>query len=61
MKCKLRTYWGKISLELEEGKELDWLRIISERLLEVDEKWCVCFINWQTASDRVKWTKLTQI
>jgi hypothetical protein len=28
----------KISLDLEKGKELDWLRIISEGPLEVDEK-----------------------
>jgi hypothetical protein len=51
----------EISLELEEGKGLDWLRIISGRPLEVDEKWCAYFIDWQTASDRVNWTKLTQI
>jgi len=27
------------------------LRIISERTLEIDEKLCVCFIDWQKAFD----------
>jgi hypothetical protein len=37
------------------------LRIISERTLEIDDKLCVCFIDWQKAFDRVNWTKLIQI
>ena len=37
------------------------LRIISERTLEIDEELSVCFIDWQKAFDRVKWTKLIQI
>ena len=37
------------------------LRIISERTLEIDEELRVCFIDWQEAFDRVKWTKLMQI
>jgi len=37
------------------------LRTISERTLEIDVKLCVCFIDWQKACDRVKWTKLIQI
>jgi len=37
------------------------MRIISERTLEIDEELCVCFIDWQKASDRVNWTKLMQI
>jgi len=37
------------------------LRIISERTLEIDEKLCVCFIDWQKAFDRVNWTKLMLI
>jgi len=37
------------------------LRIISERTLEIDEKLCVCFMDWQKACDRVNWTKLMQI
>jgi sorting nexin-29 len=37
------------------------LRIISERTLIIDEELCACFIDWQEAFDRVKWTKLMQI
>ena len=37
------------------------LRIISERTLEIFEELSVCFIDWQKAFDRVKWTKLMQI
>ena len=37
------------------------MRIISERTLEIDEELRVCFIDWQKAFDRVKWTKLMQI
>jgi len=37
------------------------LRIIYERTLEIDVELCVCFIDWQKASDRVNWTKLMQI
>jgi len=37
------------------------LRIISEQTLEMDEELNVCFIDWQEAFDRVKWTKLMQI
>jgi hypothetical protein len=37
------------------------LRIISERTLVIDEELCACFIDWQKAFDRVKWSKLMQI
>ena len=37
------------------------MRIIAERTLEVDEKLCVCFIDWQKAFGLVNWTKLKQI
>ena len=37
------------------------MRIIAERTLEVDEKLCVCFIDWQKAFGHVNWTKLMQI
>jgi hypothetical protein len=33
----------------------------AERTLEIDAELCVYFIDWQTAFDRVKWTKLMQI
>ena len=37
------------------------LRIISERILEIDAELCVCFIEWQKAFDRDNWKKLMQI
>jgi hypothetical protein len=37
------------------------LRIISERTLYIGEEICVCFIDWQKAFDRVKWTNLMEI
>ena len=33
------------------------IRVIAERILEIDEELCVCFIDWQKAFDRVNWTK----
>ena len=38
-----------------------FLRILSERTLEIDEELSVCFIDLQKAFDRVSWTKLMQI
>ena len=37
------------------------LRTVAERTLGTDSELCICFIDWQKASDRVKWTKLVQI
>ena len=37
------------------------MRIISERVLDVKEVMCLCFIDWQKASDRVDWTKLLEM
>jgi hypothetical protein len=37
------------------------MRIIAERTLEIDEKLCVCFIDWQMLFDHVNWTKSMQI
>jgi len=37
------------------------LRVISERSLDIDDKFCACFVDWQKAFDRVNWTKLMQI
>ena len=34
------------------------MRIISERVLDVKEEMCLCFIDWQKAFDRVDWSKL---
>jgi hypothetical protein len=37
------------------------LRIMSQRTLNLDEEFCLCFIDWQTAFDHVNWTKLMQV
>jgi len=37
------------------------LKIISERTLDIDEKWCPCFIDWQKRCDRVNWAELMKI
>ena len=37
------------------------MRIISERVLDVKEEMCICFIDWQKAINRVDWTKLLEM
>ena len=37
------------------------MRIISERVLDVKEEMCLCFLDWQKAFDRVDWTKLLEM
>jgi hypothetical protein len=37
------------------------LRIISERISDVDEELYACFVDWQKAMEHVTWTKLMQI
>jgi len=32
-------------------------RIVAERILDIDEELCICFIEWQKAFDHVNWTK----
>jgi hypothetical protein len=62
---KIEDVLGEDQFGFRRGKEtkdaIGMLRIIPERTLEIDEELCVCFIDWQKASDRVNWTKLMQI
>jgi hypothetical protein len=37
------------------------LRIISKQTLDIGEEICICFIDWQKASDHLKWKKLMEI
>lgn len=37
------------------------LKIASKRTLDIDEKLCAFFINWQKKFNRVNWSKLMQI
>jgi len=43
---KLRIYVEKIRLDLEEQKEGE---SDITRILDIDEEFCVCFIDWQKA------------
>ena len=62
---KIEAVPGEDQFEFRRGKgtrdAIGMPRITSERTLELDEKLCVCFIDWQKAFDRVNWTKLMQI
>jgi len=65
LKRKFEDVLEEDQFEFRRGKgtrnAIGMLRIISERTLEIDEELSVCFIDWQKAFDRVKWTKLMQI
>ena len=56
---------GEDQFGFRRGKEnkgaVEMLRIISEGISEIDEKLCVCFIDWQKAFDRLQLTLLMQI
>jgi hypothetical protein len=62
---KIEEVLGEDQLGFRRGKgtrdAVGMLRVISERILEIDEDICVCFIEWKKAFDRVNWTKLMQI
>ena len=51
--------------EFQKGKDtrdaIGLMRIISERVLDVKEEMCLCFIDWQKPCDRVDWTKLLEM
>ena len=65
MKKKTEDVLGEDQFGFRRGKgtrdATGMLRIISEQTLEIDEELSVCFIDWQKAFDRVRWTKLMQI
>jgi Reverse transcriptase (RNA-dependent DNA polymerase). len=37
------------------------MRILSERVLDIKEEMCVCFIDWQMTFDHVDWTILLEM
>jgi Reverse transcriptase (RNA-dependent DNA polymerase). len=44
------------------GKDaIGLMRIILEKYIDVKEKMCLCFIDWQKAFDRVDWIKLLEV
>jgi len=62
---KIEDVLGEDRFGLRRGKgtrdAIGLLRIIAERILEIDEELRVCFIDWQKAFNRVNWTKLMQV
>ena len=62
---KIEDVLGEDQFGFRRGKgtrdAIGMMRIIAERTLEIDEEMFICFIEWQKAFDRVKWTKLMQI
>ena len=62
---KIEDVLGEEQFGFRRGKgtrdAVGMMRIIAERILEIGEELCVCFIEWQKAFDRVNWTKLIQI
>jgi len=59
---KIQDVLGEDQFRFRRGKgtrdAFEMLRIISERISEIDAELCVCFTDWQKAFDRVNWTKL---
>jgi hypothetical protein len=62
---KIEDALGEDQFGFRKGKgtrdAIGMLRIISERIFDIGEEICVCFIDWQKATDCVKWTKLMEI
>ena len=62
---KIEDVLGEDQFGFRRGKgtrdAIGMITIIAERTMEIDEELCICFIDWQKASDRVNWTKLMQI
>ncbi|MGX9339096.1 reverse transcriptase domain-containing protein, partial [Pantoea dispersa] len=62
---KIEGVMGEDQFGFRKGKgtrdAIGMVRILSERVLAVNEEVCACFIDWQKAFDRVNWTKLMNI
>jgi hypothetical protein len=62
---RIEEVMGEDQFGFRKGKgtrdAIGMIRIISEKVLEVNGELCVCFIDWQKAFDRVNWTKLLEI
>jgi len=58
---KIENVLGEDPFGFRRGKgtrdAIGMMRKIAERTLEIDEELCICFIDWQKAFDRIKWTK----
>lgn len=62
---KIEEALGEDQFGFRKGKgtrdAIGTVRILSERVLSVNEEVCACFIDWQKAFDRVNWIKLMNI
>jgi len=62
---KIEGVLGKDQFGFRRGKGATnaiWmLRITSERTMQIDMEIIICFIDWQKAFDRIRWTNLMQI
>ena len=62
---KIEENLGEDQFGFRKGKgtrdAIGMLRVISERVLGVNQAVCICFIDWQKAFDRVNWEKLISI
>jgi hypothetical protein len=62
---KAKYFIGKTQFGFRKGcgtrEAISVLRLLCERRLEFDEELFVCFVDFEKAFDRVKWTKLFEI
>ena len=62
---KAKYFIEKTQFEFRKGrgtrKGISVMRLLCERRLEFDEELFVCFVNFEKAFDRVKWTKLFEV
>ena len=65
MESKIEEVINEDQLGFRKGKgtrdAIGLMRIITERVLEVNEEMFLCFIDWQKAFDLVDWTKLLEM
>ena len=62
---KAKYFIGKTQFGFRKGcgtrEAISVMRLLCERRLEFDEELFVCFVDFEKAFDRVKWTKLFEV
>ena len=65
IEAKAKDFIGKPQFGFRKGRgtreAIGVMRMLSERSLEHSNELCVCFVDFEKAFDRVKWTKLLDI